>query len=378
MTHTNYTDFVYTGPGTLAGRYMRSFWQPVYVADDLAPEWAKPIRVMGEDFTLYRGESGKPYLVGSRCAHRGTQLSMGWVEGDCIRCLFHGWKYDGAGQCVEQPGEGQSSFANKVRIPSYPTKEYLGLIFVYLGEDEPPPLPSYPDLEQEGVVEASTYTRACNYFNNVENGVDLFHVAWAHRDAHIQHSLEYEAGNISAHESRWGITVTVKLKNGNVRTNQFGMPNILYFMSTSESPGSRATDVVGWRVPIDDEQHKSFNVRVVHVTGEAAECFKEQRRRQPLKDPTRATELGQSVLRGDLRIKDLKNERQGVIVNVQDDVTQVGQGFVADRESEMLGRTDQGVILLRQIWMRELQAFSEGRSLKQWTRMREIVPVSGL
>ena len=67
-----------------------------------------------------------PYLVGPRCAHRGTQLSVGSVEGECIRCFYHGWKYDGSGQCVEQPAEGQS-FAEKVRIPSYPVKEYIGL-----------------------------------------------------------------------------------------------------------------------------------------------------------------------------------------------------------------------------------------------------------
>src|SRR5713226_7171098 len=108
---------------------------------------------MSEDFTLYRGQSGTPHLVAFRCAHRGTQLSTGWVEGDCIRCFYHGWKYDGAGQCVEQPAE-DSSFPPKVKIVSYPTEEYLGLIFAYLGDAEhgdtgafrPPPLPRYPDF----------------------------------------------------------------------------------------------------------------------------------------------------------------------------------------------------------------------------------------
>ena len=69
-----------------------------------------------------------------RCAHRGTQLSTGWVEGDCVRCFYHGWKYDGAGQCVELPAEDPAS--RQVRIASYPTEEYLGLIFAYLGEGE--------------------------------------------------------------------------------------------------------------------------------------------------------------------------------------------------------------------------------------------------
>jgi len=121
-------DVARTGPGTLAGRYMRQFWQPVYTSADLPPKRAKPIRIMSEDFTLYRGESGAAYVVGFRCAHRGTQLSTGWVRGENIRCLYHGWTYDGAGQCVEQPAEPEP-FCAKVRIRGYPTQEYLGLVF---------------------------------------------------------------------------------------------------------------------------------------------------------------------------------------------------------------------------------------------------------
>src|SRR5712692_641864 len=144
---------IQTGPVTLAGRYLRTFWQPVYRAEDLRPGRAVPIRIMSEDFTLYRGEAGQAHLVAFRCAHRGTQLSTGWVEGDCIRCLYHGWKYDASGQCVEQPGE-ESGFAPKIRIASYPTREYLGLVFAFLGEGNPPPFRQYPDFDRPGVVVA--------------------------------------------------------------------------------------------------------------------------------------------------------------------------------------------------------------------------------
>src|SRR5207245_5192386 len=91
---TDWTNFAQIGPGTLAGRYLRTFWQPVYRAQDLPAGRAKPIRIMNEDFTLYRGEGGTPHLLAFRCAHRGTQLSTGWVEGDELRCFYHGWKYD--------------------------------------------------------------------------------------------------------------------------------------------------------------------------------------------------------------------------------------------------------------------------------------------
>src|SRR5437773_2059308 len=86
-TSADWTDFVQTGPGTLAGRYLRRFWQPVYRAEDLAKGTATPIRIMSEGMTLYRGESGKAQVLAFRCAHKATQLSVGWVEGDTIRCF---------------------------------------------------------------------------------------------------------------------------------------------------------------------------------------------------------------------------------------------------------------------------------------------------
>ena len=108
-------DFAHTGPGTLAGRYFRRFWIPVARLEDVAPGRTKPIQLLNEKFTLYRGETGTPHLVGYYCAHRSTQMSTGWVEGDCIRCFYHGWKYDEHGNCIEQPAEADN-FAAKIRI----------------------------------------------------------------------------------------------------------------------------------------------------------------------------------------------------------------------------------------------------------------------
>src|SRR5689334_19071782 len=205
MSGDDCKDFVHTNPGTAAGRFMRTFWQPVYVAAALEPGHAKPIRIMGEDFTLYRGMTGTPYLVDFRCAHRQTQLSVGWVEEDCIRCFYHGWKYDGSGQCVEMPAE-DASFPPKVRIASYPTEEYLGLIFAYLGEGEAPPLPRLPDFEADGLLETTCYERPCNYFQNVENVVDEVHVAFVHRESGFtEGGLNWDLPVITAEETEYGL-----------------------------------------------------------------------------------------------------------------------------------------------------------------------------
>src|SRR2546421_7073828 len=90
-----------TGPATGMGQLLRRFWQPVAVSHAVKPGTAVPLRVLGEDFTLYRGERGAAHLIASRCAHRRTVLHTGWVQGDEIRCIYHGWKYDGTGQCTE-------------------------------------------------------------------------------------------------------------------------------------------------------------------------------------------------------------------------------------------------------------------------------------
>lgn len=198
-------DFVHTGPGTLAGKYWRRFWHPVGVTHRLQPGRALPIRFFSENFTLYRAESGAPHVVDFRCPHRGTQLSVGWVEGEAIRCFYHGWKFDGSGQCVEQPAE-EAGYAPKIRIRSFPTREYLGLIFAYLGEGEPPPFPTYPPLEQEGILNVGAYERNCNCFGTLENGMDNVHVAFTHaRSNFTKYGLNWDIPQIAARETDYGM-----------------------------------------------------------------------------------------------------------------------------------------------------------------------------
>src|SRR5258708_5584490 len=140
-------DLVSTAPGTAAGAYLRTFWNPGYHSVDLKVGRPRPLRIMSEAFTLYRGEGGAAHLVAARCPHRGTQLSAGRVEGDALRCFYHGWKFESDGRCSEQPAD-ESRFCDKVSIGTWPVKEHLGLIFAFLGDDEPPELPLYPEFER--------------------------------------------------------------------------------------------------------------------------------------------------------------------------------------------------------------------------------------
>ncbi len=368
-------DLAYTGPDTLAGRYLRRFWQPVCVAAELAPGQAKPVRIMSEDFTLYRGEGGAPHLVAFCCAHRGTQLSTGWVEGDCVRCFYHGWKYDHTGQCVEMPAE-DPSFPPKVKIASYPTEEYLGLVFAYLGDGEPPALPRYPDFEDDGVLGTSSYVRPCNYFQNLENGLDNVHVLFVHRDAPGAESyLEQGVPRILAEETAWGLTERIVRPHHPEQRIEGGMPNVLLIPAQALGNRGVRVDFLAWRVPVDDEQHLTFNVTLARVTGDAADAYRARRRAPADNTAATAVEVGQAVLRGEQRVHDLRDHP--LLINIQDTVAQLGQGTIADRAHERLGRSDAAVILLRKLWHRELRALADGRPLKQWTRFPSREPGPG-
>ena len=247
-----------TGPGTLAGRYLRRFWQPVFHSADLKVGEAKPIRIMGEDFTIYRGASGAPFVIDARCPHRAMPMHLGWVEGDEVRCFYHGWKFSGDGRCTEQPAE-RPDFCHKVRTGAYPTQDYLGLVFAYLGEGEAPALPRYPAFEAEDVLlNQDSYVRACHFFNNLENGGDIAHIAFAHHDNAVAWDEKTEGPTLAPCESSWGVTIKAVFPGGNEVVSQFGMPNILHARGVPDDPEVEYREFIAWWVPHDDDRHTQF------------------------------------------------------------------------------------------------------------------------
>jgi 5,5'-dehydrodivanillate O-demethylase len=299
------------------------------------------------------------------------------VEGDCLRCFYHGWKYDHTGQCVEMPAE-DPSFPPKVRIRSCPTEEYLGLVFAYLGDGQPPDFPRWPELEEVGVLTATSYVRACNYFNALENSHDPVHLAFVHRRSAFTENGLIGVPTVAAEETPWGVAVHATRRGGTVRTVQFCMPNMTRRTSPPDDPAeTRWQEALAWRVPIDDGAYRSFNLDLAFLTGEPAERYRRllQEREARREAAGSVEELAGRVLRGELPIDAIKDHPN--IVNIQDTVAQVGQGAIADRRAERLGRSDVGIILIRKIWERELQALAEGRPLKQWQRPERIAPTVG-
>jgi 5,5'-dehydrodivanillate O-demethylase len=365
-----YQDLVSTTPESLAGTFLRRFWHPIHRAEELPAGSAKPIEIMSERFTLYRGASGTPHVVGFRCPHRGTQLSAGWVEGDCIRCMYHGWLFDESGQCTEQPAE-ETSFAPKIRIRSCPTREYLGLIFAYFGAGDPPPFPRYRHMEEEGILEVlSTEVWPCNFFQRIDNNGDTYHVPFVHRGAYSASAANRRSGlpEISKEESPWGTTGYAGFAEGWRNVFQFFMPNAYAFRNPSPEPECEWEDRMQWDVPLDDDRSLEFRLRRLPLTGEAANAYRARRAEVAGQPKLSVVQMGEAVLSGKLRFEDLDAFFRDKIslVHTQDYVAQVGQGALAERAQEHLGRSDIGVILFRKIWERELRALAEGRPLKKW------------
>jgi 5,5'-dehydrodivanillate O-demethylase len=372
FTHRS-QDCLRTGPGTPAGRYLRQFWQPVYHSVDLAAGGAVTIRIMSQDFTLYRGQSGHAHLVDGHCPHRGTRLSSGWIEGDSLRCFYHGWKFAPDGSCVEQPAE-EDGFCDKVSIGAYPLREYLGLVFAFLGEGAPPAFQAHPEFEHfDGMVEIDSYSRDCNYFQNLENALDMSHIGFVHADNAAVFKGVGLGRALDAEESAWGVTYGFTRPDGQRRVQQFGMPNIFYLTALPTDPDVGWQESMFWWVPLDDERHMQFSVHRVPAAGEVGARVHRRRqvRRTEIEIPHQALAL--DILEGRASMRDVDKKKVD-LVRLQDDVAQVGQGLIAEREGERLGRADVGVIAIRRLWEREMAAFLAGRPTKHWRRDASIVP----
>jgi 5,5'-dehydrodivanillate O-demethylase oxygenase subunit len=357
---TNYHD---AGPGTLMGRIFRQYWQPVATTEEVDRAKALPTRILHEDLTVYKGESGQYYVVDFRCAHRGTQLSTGWVEGDCIRCFYHGWKYDGSGQCVEQPAE-DATFAAKVKIKSYPTQAYAGLVFAYFGEGEPPPMWRFTELEQDfGVTWTEKKLWNCNWFQRVENAIDGSHLAFVHSGSEFGQHVSRDIPQFEVEETGWGMRMRSFRSPENIRINEFHFPSVLHIRApvlTGTVGRLPWPDLFNWYTPVDETHSVLLSARWVGLTGADARDFEE--RLPPVRYYNPADE--HELLFANPREADHRVDP----VAAQDYVAQLGQGAIADRINERLGKGDAGIVFARGLLRREMAKLEKGLPLKQWER----------
>ncbi|HLG70850.1 MAG TPA: Rieske 2Fe-2S domain-containing protein [Chloroflexota bacterium] len=172
------------GPGTLMGNLMRQYWVPAMLSSEVEAG-GEPVRIMllGEKLIAFRDSDGQVGLVDNHCPHRGASLFFGRNEECGLRCVYHGWKFDVRGNCVDMPNEPpESNFKHKVRVKAYPCRERGGVVWTYMGSrQEPPPLPELEaNMLPEGQGFVNAIQRECNWLQALEGDIDTSHFSFLH------------------------------------------------------------------------------------------------------------------------------------------------------------------------------------------------------
>lgn len=255
------------GPGTVAGEYLRRYWQPVAMASDVG-DLPFALRVLGEDLVLFRDLGGRYGLLHRHCCHRGASLEYGIVMERGIKCCYHGWHYDVDGVIIDIPSEPpNSALKRRVQQGAYPVKEVQGIVFAYLGPPGLcPPFPVFDSMSLAASDPATTaipfaLTTPCNWLQVYENTQDPVHVVHLHaRSSGVQFGvasgidqiIDYRdtpLGMINIQTRRcgdlvWTRTTDSILPNG----NQTGA---IWEEAESEKLMQGAS-MLRWMVPIDD------------------------------------------------------------------------------------------------------------------------------
>ncbi len=354
----SWEDVVAVGPGTLGGNYLRFFWWPVALSDEVK-DIPAPVRVLGEELVLFRDLSGHLALLDAHCAHRRASLEYGRIEENGIRCAYHGWYYDSKGKILDRPAEPIKNPQN-IRQNWYPVKEMGGFVFAYLGNDKekPPPFPRYDVLVQDGyrVTERGDgeFGKAynCNWLQGVENTTDTTHLTYLHglhENCPVFKAVEDEYGvklyilasgskpNTLRLRKRYTVLPTVNRKS---RVPRASRPN------RTQMPVQQAI----WIVPIDDthceEMRLTVYPRAPDVQRYHGKDVDQAKRRQ--RKPYDRRFYGE--IRG--------------IVPLEDKVMVESQGPIVDRTLEHPGYGDRAILLLRKMIREGVADVANGRKPK--------------
>jgi phenylpropionate dioxygenase-like ring-hydroxylating dioxygenase large terminal subunit len=339
------------GPGTPCGEYLRRYWQPVAFARELGDVPLR-IQIMGEELVVFRDKAGRVGLLQLHCAHRGTSLEYGLISARGIRCCYHGWMYDVDGRILETPGEPASStLKDRLCQGAYPTHEFGGLVFAYMGPPERKPVfPLYDTFDLPGytLMPAGKFPLPCNWLQIKDNSMDPVHTSFLHAiSSGYQFTEAFGAlAELDWAETPYGMVYIATRRLGDlvwVRVADFMTPNIHQFTreledATKEKASSRPV-VIRWAVPIDDTH--TWNMELAQV------------------DPAWGLTPEQIGSPGFGQSDDRSYaERQR---HPADYDAQASQREIAVHALEHLASTDRGVIMFRKIVRDGIRAVASGR-----------------
>jgi nitrite reductase/ring-hydroxylating ferredoxin subunit len=377
-----------TGPGTPMGEYFRRYWLPVALSRELPEPDGAPIRVrmLGEDLLAFRDTQGRVGLVEPLCAHRGANLFFGRNEEGGIRCIYHGWKYDVEGRCLEMPNVPPgAAYHGKITIKAYPTREAGELVWAYLGPRSQMPS-ELPQLEFAVLPAAHRYVtkrvQQCNWAQSAEGGLDTAHFSFLHMPAPSVTSYVNPATAADESRLRWlrddpmpeftiieydvGFVVGGSRRADDDqsywRATQYLLPS--HSVAPSAMPGEFYQGYT-W-VPIDDESCWIYT----YAWHPDRPLSTAERARFEKGGYGQFAELGPGYVPLRNRMNDYLIDREkqkrhsftGVDgIAEQDALAQDSQGLIADRTREHLTVTDAAVVRWRRWMLDAARALAQGR-----------------
>lgn len=341
------------GPGTPMGELLRRYWYPVAFTRELDEFPVKKVRLLGEDFALWKSPLDGGYgLVQERCPHRHASLAYGVVEPDGLRCGYHGWLFDGEGSCLDQPAEPEdSAFKEKVNARSGRAKALGGMVFAYIGPDPAPEVPRFEAFVMDGVRDIGHTVLPCSWLQIMENAVDPHHVEWLH-GRYFQflaettgftapEAFQKRHVRVAFDEFEHGI-VKRRLLQGQSEDSddwKIGHPLVFPYQMWVGGNGVYQMQI---RVPIDDT-HTWKLFYTVHAP-------------EGIDPPT-----DEPVVDYEFAWRTDDGRHIVDYIEGQDIMAWVTQGAVTDRTAEHLGSSDVGVTMMRRMFRENMAAVEDGR-----------------
>lgn len=217
----------------------KNFWYGVGFSDEFG-DAPRQVRVLGQQLAVFRDTGGQVRVLSDLCPHRGGSIAMGSRDGDCVRCPYHGWKFDHEGTCVEIPANLTRSVPKRARVDAYPVQERYGIVWAFLGdvpEQQRPPLPEFPHHGEPGwTAVAGTWDWKANYERVMENAADISHAPWVHGDSFGNRERpQVEDYQLEVHE--WALTARTTLWSPQSQLVNLLRGNRGSFQPVSASPG---------------------------------------------------------------------------------------------------------------------------------------------
>jgi phthalate 4,5-dioxygenase len=391
------------GPGTPCGALMRNYWQPVALVDEFNPALdprmakrpVKAVRVLGQDFVLFRDAQDAWGLLDRACPHRGADLSFGRNEGDGLRCPFHGWKFAVDGKCLETPAEPAGlKMCDRVRQRSYPVLEKSGILFAWFGE-EGKTAPPFPEFDCFAAPSSHTFAFKglwnCNWLQAFEVGIDPAHPSFLHRflqdepledigrnaagkqfrsasagDADGERwpmtriMREFHQPDISFEPTPWGLQLTA-LRPMNEQLTHVRVTHAI-FPHTFVIPLSETLTITQMHLPVDDTHTYWYSV----FTSFAEPVDKEAMRNQRLKYTQLPDYLPVSGRHNNWGFSADEQRTQTYLgmgeddINVHDQWAVESMGPIADRTREHLGTSDKVIMANRRMLLKAIETVQAG------------------